>query len=210
MYRNEAGIGRALAAADLPREALFVTTKLPADRSAARVRQTLEESLSKLGLDYVDLWLIHWPPRGGSSVGVWEEFVRARSDGLARSIGVSNFSLAQIDEVAQATGVTPEVNQIRWSPALYHPALAAGLAERAVVLEGYSPFKASNLADPTLVEIAEVRDATPAQVIVAWHVAHGLVVIPKSARRERIEANAAGVRIQLTDEEVTALDRLGG
>lgn len=208
MYRNEAGIGRALAGADLPREAVFVTTKLPPDRSG-RARQTLEESLSKLGLDYVDLWLIHWPPRDRrSSPRVWEELVRAQTDGLARSIGVSNYSLAQIDEVTQATGVAPAVNQIRWAPALYDAAVVAGLAERGVVLEGYSPFKVSNLADPTLVRIAESHEATTAQVIVAWHVAHGFVVIPKSVRRERIEANAAGVRLELSAEEVTAIDGL--
>jgi len=102
------------------------------------------------------------------------------------------------------------VNQIRWSPGIYDPAVAAGLDERGVVLEGYSPFKASNLEDPTLTRIAEAHDATAAQVIVAWHVAHGFVVIPKSARRERIEANAAGARIELTDDEVAAVDALGG
>lgn len=208
VYRNEAGIGRALAAAGLPREAVFVTTKLPPDR-AARARRTLEESLTKLGVDYVDLWLIHWPPRNGDSPGIWAELVRAQADGLARSIGVSNYSLAQIDELTQATGVTPAVNQIRWAPVLYDAGLVTGLAERGVVLEGYSPFKVSNLADPTLVRIAEAHDATPAQVIVAWHVAHGFVVIPKSVRRERIEANAAGVRLELGDEEVAAIDGLG-
>ena len=209
MYRNEAGIGRALAGADLPRESVFVTTKVPPDR-ASRARQTLEESLAKLGTDYVDLWLIHWPPRNGSSPRVWEDMVRARSDGLARAIGVSNYSLTQIDDVTRATGVSPAVNQIRWAPVLYDAAMAAGLAERGVVLEGYSPFKVSNLADPTLVKVAAAHDATPAQVIVAWHVAHGFVVIPKSARRERIEANAAGVRLELTDDEVAAIDALGG
>ena len=123
---------------------------------------------------------------------------------------MSNYSLQQIDELTAATGVTPSVNQIRWSPGIYDPAVASGLSERGVVLEGYSPFKASNLDDPTLVRIAEAHDATAAQVIVAWHVAHGFVVIPKSVRRERIEANAAGARIELTDDEVAAIDALGG
>ena len=118
--------------------------------------------------------------------------------------------IKQIDELVDATGVAPAVNQIRWSPGIYDPAVAAGLAERGVVLEGYSPFKASNLDDPTLVRIAEAHDATAAQVIVAWHVAHGFVVIPKSAQRARIEANAAGARIRLSDDEVAAVDALGG
>jgi 2,5-diketo-D-gluconate reductase A len=207
-YGNEAGIGSALASSGLDRDAVFITTKLPPEH-VGRERQTIEESLTKLGVERVDLWLVHWPPNGQASPEVWAQVVQAQQDGLATNIGVSNYSLAQIDELVAATGVTPAVNQIRWSPGIYDPAVAAGLAERGVVLEGYSPFKASNLNDPTLLRIAEVHDATAAQVIVAWHVAHGFVVIPKSVRRERIEANAAGARIELTADEVTAIDGLG-
>lgn len=207
VYRNEAGIGKALASSRLARESVFVTTKLPPDR-AGRERRTLEESLAKLGLDYVDLWLIHWPPNGRAAPRVWEQFIKARQDGLARAIGVSNYSLRQIDELVDVTGVVPEVNQIRWGPSIYDPAVASGLQQRGVVLEGYSPFKVSNLSDPTLVSIASQHDASTAQVIVAWHIAHGFVVIPKSARRERIVTNAAGARIPLTAEEVTAIDGL--
>ncbi len=123
---------------------------------------------------------------------------------------MSNYSLAQIDELTEATGVTPAVNQLRRSPAIYDAAEAAGLHERGVVLEGHSPFKAADLDDPTLVRMANEHDATTAQVIVAWHVAHGFVVIPKSSRRERVEANAAGARIELTADEVAAVDGLGG
>ncbi|SEQ56047.1 aldo/keto reductase [Microlunatus flavus] len=207
-YRNEAGIGKALAASGLDRDSIFITTKLPPDHGG-RERQTIEESLTKLGTDHVDLWLVHWPPDGQASPEVWAEVVRAQQDGLATSIGVSNYSLEQIDELTAATGVTPAVNQIRWSPGIYDAAVASGLAERGVVLEGYSPFKASNLDDPTLVRIAEAHDATTAQVIVAWHVAHQFVVIPKSVRRERIEANAAGADIALSSDEVAAIDALG-
>ncbi len=207
-YGNEAGIGRALADSGLEREAVFLTTKLPPDH-AGRERRTIEESLTKLGVDHVDLWLVHWPPNKQASPEVWAEVIRAQQDGLTTHIGVSNYSLEQIDELTAATGVTPSVNQIRWSPGIYDAAIAAGLAERGVVLEGYSPFKASNLDDPTLVRIGEAHDATAAQVIVAWHVAHEFVVIPKSARRERIEANAAGARIELTEDEVAAIDQLG-
>jgi len=207
-YGNEAGIGKALAASGLDRESVFITTKLPPE-NVGRERQTIEESLTKLGVERVDLWLVHWPPNGQASPEVWSQVVQAQQDGLATSIGVSNYSLEQIDELVAATGVTPAVNQIRWSPGIYDAGLAAGLAERGVVLEGYSPFKASNLEDPTLVRIAEAHDATSAQVIVAWHVAHGFVVIPKSTRRERIEANAAGARIALSDAEVTEIDALG-
>ena len=207
MYRNESGIGKALASTALPRESVFVTTKLPPDR-AGRERRTLTESLTQLGLDYVDLWLVHWPPNGRAAPRVWEQFVLAQQDGLAKAIGVSNYSLDQIDELIRATGVAPQVNQIRWGPPLYDLNVVAGLERRGVVLEGYSPFKVSNLRDPTLVSIAAEHDATTAQVIVAWHVAHGFVVIPKSVRPERIAANAAGVRIELTAAEVAAIDGL--
>ena len=206
-YHNESGIGKALAASTVARESVFVTTKLPPGH-AGRERRTLEEGLSKLGVDYVDLWLVHWPPNGRSAPRVWEQLVRARQDGLAKAVGVSNYSLAQIDELTEATGATPEVNQIRWGPSIYDANVVSGLQQRGVVLEGYSPFKVSNLKDPTLVSIASEHDATTAQVIVAWHIAHGFVVIPKSSRRERIVANAAGARIELTAAEVTAIDGL--
>jgi 2,5-diketo-D-gluconate reductase A len=206
-YHNEPGIGKALASSTVARESVFVTTKLPPGH-AGRERRTLEESLSKLGVDYVDLWLVHWPPNGRAAPRVWEQLVRARQDGLARAVGVSNYSLAQIDELTEATGVTPEVNQIRWGPSIYDAGVVSGLLQRGVVLEGYSPFKVSNLRDPTLVSIASEHDATTAQVIVAWHIAHGFVVIPKSSRRERIVANAAGARIELTAAEVAAIDGL--
>jgi 2,5-diketo-D-gluconate reductase A len=206
-YGNEAGIGQALAASDLPRDSLFVTTKLPPDH-AGRERQTLQESLEHLGLDRVDLWLVHWPPNKQASPAVWAQLIAAQQEGLATSIGVSNYSLDQIDELSAATGVAPAVNQIRWAPSLYDAELVAGLHQRGVVLEGYSPFKASNLADPTLTSIAESHDASTTQVIVAWHLAHGFVVIPKSTKRERIVSNAAGANLQLTDDQVAAIDGL--
>jgi diketogulonate reductase-like aldo/keto reductase len=204
-YGNEAGIGRALATSGLAPGEVFLTTKMPPER-LGRERQTLEESLTKLGVDHVDLWLIHWPPDGKASPSAWEQFVRAQQDGLATSIGVSNYSLDQIDELTEATGITPAVNQIRWGPGLYDPKLVQGLRERGVVLEGYSPLKATNLQDPTLLEIASAHRTTPAQVVIAWHIAHGFVVIPKSARRERIISNGEAIRVPLTVEQVDAID----
>jgi 2,5-diketo-D-gluconate reductase A len=206
-YRNESGIGKALAAADLDRDALFLTTKLPPE-NVGRERQTIEASLKNLGVDYVDLWLVHWPPNGHASPQAWEKLIQAQQDGLARSIGVSNYSVKQIDELTAATGVTPQVDQIRWGPPLYDQSVVSALEERNVVLEGYSPFKVTNLKDPTLVSIATRYDATTAQIIVAWHIGHGFVVIPKSVHQERIVGNAAGVRIQLTGEEIAAIDGL--
>ena len=204
-YGNEAGIGRAIATSGLARGEVFLTTKMPPER-VGRERQTLEESLTKLGVDHVDLWLIHWPPDGKASPSAWEQFVRAQQDGLATSIGVSNYSLDQIDELTEATGVTPAVNQIRWGPGLYDSKMVQGLRERGVVLEGYSPLKATNLQDPTLREIASAHQTTPAQVVIAWHIAHGFVVIPKSARRERIISNGEAIRVPLTVQQVDAID----
>lgn len=206
-YRNQRGVGKAVAESGLARDEVFVTTKLPPD-NADRVRETIEESLDQLGLDHLDLWLVHWPPNGEARPDVWEQVVQAQSDGLTRAVGVSNYSLTQIDELVSATGVTPAVNQIKWSPVEFDRTVADGLASRGVVLEGYSPFKASNLQDTTLVDIATAHDADSAQVIVAWHVAHGFVVIPKSSNPERIRSNAAGARIELSSDEVAAIDAL--
>lgn len=207
-YSNQRGVGKAIADSGLARDDVFVTTKLPPD-NADRVRATIEESLDQLGLDHLDLWLVHWPPNGEARPDVWEQVVQAQTDGLTRAVGVSNYSLAQIDELIQATGTTPAVNQIKWSPAEFDRAVADGLRERGVVLEGYSPFKASNLEDPTLVSIAQAHDVDTAQVIVAWHVAHEFVVIPKSSNPDRIRSNAAGATVTLSDDEVTQIDALG-
>ncbi|MCJ1715394.1 aldo/keto reductase [Curtobacterium sp. VKM Ac-2922] len=207
-YSNQRGVGQAIADSGLPRGDLFVTTKLPPD-NADRVRETIEESLEQLGLDHLNLWLVHWPPNGQARPDVWEQVVQAQADGLTKAVGVSNYSLAQIDELTQATGTTPAVNQIKWSPAQFDRAVADGLRDRGVVLEGYSPFKASNLQDPTLVSIAQAHDVDTAQVIVAWHVAHEFVVIPKSSNPERIRSNAAGATVPLSDDEVAQIDALG-
>ena len=187
---------------------MFITTKLPAER-AGHERATIEESLTKLGVDQLDLWLIHWPP-GGAGVPVWREFIKARDEGLTAAIGVSNYSLAQIDELTQATGVTPEVNQIKWGPFLYDAGIADGHADRGVVLEGYSPFRSGRLDDPTLVSIADELGRTVPQVIVRWHVQHGFVVIPKSARQDRIVSNADVGGFTLTADQMSRIDALGG
>jgi diketogulonate reductase-like aldo/keto reductase len=206
MYGNEDEVGRALRDSGVPRDDVFVTTKLPPER-AGREDETLAASLRALGLDAVDLWLIHWPPR--RSVQVWERFVAARTDGRARAIGVSNYDLGEIDELTAATGVTPAVNQIRFGPALYDAKLVAGHRERGVVVEGYSPFKTTNLRDRTLVRIAEAHDADPARVVLRWHLQRGIVVIPKSARPERIARNF-DLSFELTEAELIEIDGLAG
>jgi diketogulonate reductase-like aldo/keto reductase len=207
MYRNESEVGRAIGDSGLGRGDVFITTKLPPG-NAGRARATLSESLAALGTDHVDLWLVHWPPRGRTSVPLWREFLALRDEGLCRSVGVSNYSIAQIDELIAATGEQPAVNQIRWSPARYDPALLAAHADRGVHVEGYSPLKGTRLRDPVLAEIAAKHHVTPAQVVLRWHLELGITVIPKSARRERIESNLELFGFSLTAEEVARLNRL--
>jgi 2,5-diketo-D-gluconate reductase A len=206
MYRNEAEVGRALAESDVPREEVFVTTKLPPERASA-ARSTLEASLSALGVEQVDLWLVHWST-GGDDVALWREFVAARDAGLARDVGVSNFSLAQLDELAEATGVMPAVNQVRWAPSLFDADVLEGHRQRGVVLEGYSPFKSTDLDDPVLVEIAGAHGVTTAQVVLRWHLDHDVVVIPKSVTPERIAANVDVLGFALTGIERGRVDGL--
>ena len=207
MYGNEAEVGRALRDSGVPRDEVFVTTKLPPER-AGKERETLDASLRDLGLDQVDLWLIHWPP-SRRTVPVWERFVAAREQGRARAIGVSNFGIGEIDELTAATGVTPAVNQIRFGPSLYDPKLVAEHRERGVVVEGYSPFKTTNLHDPALTRIATAHGVDPARVVLRWHVQREIVVIPKSATPERIATNADLAGFSLTEEELAAVDALG-
>ena len=209
MYGNEQQVGRAIRDSGIPREDIFVTTKLPPDR-ADRARHTLQQSLDALGLDRVDLWLIHWPPRSSASSQTWQALLDAQRDGLATAVGVSNYSTAQIDELISATGEAPAVNQIEWGPNLYDAARAEQLQERDVVLEGYSPFKSSNLDDKRLTDITDAHGKSTTQVVVRWHLQHGVVVIPKSSRRERIEANADVFDFELSDDEMRELDALGG
>ena len=208
MYRNEAEIGRALRDSGVPRSEVFITTKLwPSD--AGRERRAIAKSLNALETEYVDLWLVHWPPRRGAGVSVWKEFVAVHGEGSARAIGVSNFSAGQIDELTEATGVTPAVNQIEWSPRLYDRHVEVALRERGVVLEGYSPFKTSRLNDPVLAEIGSRHDVTPTQVVLRWHIDHGFVVIPKSAKPDRIASNFDVFGFSLDADELARIDALG-
>jgi 2,5-diketo-D-gluconate reductase A len=207
MYRNEAEIGRAIRDSGLDRAGLFVTTKLPPS-NAGRSRETIAESLRALGTGYVDLWLVHWPPRGRDSVPLWQQFLAIRDEGLCRAAGVSNYSLAQIDELIAATKQPPAVNQIPWSPSRYDAALLSGHRDRGVAVEGYSPLNGTRLRDRTLTEIAARHQVTPAQVVLRWHLELGITVIPKSARPERIRSNLDLFGFSLTPEEVARLNRL--
>lgn len=208
-YGNEAEVGRALAAVGIDRDAVFVTTKLPPDH-AGRERQTLVESLAALGTDHLDLWLVHWPPHQRATPETWAAFIAARDEGLVRSIGVSNYSIEQIDELVAATGEAPAVNQIPWSPGDYDAELVAEHARRGVRLEGYSPFKRTDLDDPVLTEIAAAHGVSTRQVVLRWHIDHGVVVIPKSTHPDRIRQNLDALSFVLSADELARIDSLGG
>jgi 2,5-diketo-D-gluconate reductase A len=207
-YSNEAEVGRGLVESGVARTLVFVTTKCPPE-NAGHERETIEQSLKDLALDYVDLWLVHWPPNGEARPETWREFIRARDDELVREIGVSNYSIAQIDELIEATGVTPSVNQVPWSPKDFDPDLLAAHTERGIVLEAYSPLKRSDLNGSLLQEIAEEYGVTPSQVVLQWHLAHGIAVLAKSANHARITANLDAVGFALAADDVAAIDALG-
>jgi 2,5-diketo-D-gluconate reductase A len=210
VYGNEAEVGRGLGESGVGRDEVFLTTKCRPDR-AGRERETLEQSLEALRTDQVDLWLIHAPARGGGDrIAMWEAFVKARENGLVRDIGVSNYSLTQVDELVAATSVKPAVNQIEWSPLLFDASVIEGHRAREVALEGYSGLRGGTLTDPTITGIAERLGRTPAQVIVRWHLQHGTIVIPKSSKAERIRANADVAGFELSADDMAALDSLGG
>jgi 2,5-diketo-D-gluconate reductase A len=207
VYKNEAEVGRAVRDSGLDRREVFITTKLPAGADI-RDRATIGDSLRALDTEYVDLLLIHWPPDGTASPAVWEDLLAIRDKGLARAVGVSNYSPGQIDELTRATGEAPAVDQVPWSPPRHDPALLAALRERAVAPEGYSPLKDTDLRSPALAEIAARHRVTPAQVVLRWHLEHGITVIPKSADRRRIESNFALCGFSLTADEISRLGAL--
>jgi diketogulonate reductase-like aldo/keto reductase len=207
VYGNEGEVGEGLRGSGVPREDVFITTKCPPD-NVGRELETLQRSLELLGTDHVDLWLIHWPGNGDANRRLWRAFEEAHDSGLARDIGVSNFDAALIDEVTAETGTKPAVNQIEWSPLLFDAKVVEEHRQRGVVLEGYSALRGGTLDHPSIVEIAERRDRTPAQVIIRWHLQHGVVVIPKSENPDRIRSNADVGGFFLSDDEMSTLDSL--
>jgi 2,5-diketo-D-gluconate reductase A len=207
MYGNEAEVGRAIRDSGVERREVFITTKLPPS-SAGRERATLTASLDALGTDYVDLWLVHWPPVARQLVPVWQELLALRGEGAARAVGVSNYSMDQIDLLIEATGHGPAANQIPWGPTLYDRRLLTASHERGVVVEGYSPLKNTSLVDPVLTGIAADHDVTTAQVVLRWHIEHHVPVIPKSADPGRIAANIDLFDFALTADEIARIDSL--
>ena len=208
MYANEREIGQALRDSGVDRSEAFLTTKIrPSD--AGQEAAILASSLDQLGTDYLDLWLIHWPPsRRGASRMLWNELLELQAGGQVRNVGVSNYSLSEIDELTRDSGQTPVVNQIDWGPTLYDGRILAGHAERGIAVEGYSGLKNTDLDDPVLAKIAAAHGVTTAQVVLRWHLEHGITVIPKSAHPERIAANFDLFSFSLSTDEVASIDDL--
>jgi 2,5-diketo-D-gluconate reductase A len=213
MYGNEEGVGTALASSGLPRDAVYITTKLNNGfHEPARAKESLQRSLEKLQLDQVDLFLIHWPlptQYDGNYTRTWETLVELRDAGLTRSIGVSNFQAAHLDTIVSATGVVPAVNQVEAHPYFGNPAREATLKHGALV-ESWSPLGqgGGELEDPVITALAERYGKTPAQVILRWHLDRGDIVFPKSTHRERLAENIDVFDFALTEDEVSAVSAL--
>jgi diketogulonate reductase-like aldo/keto reductase len=208
MYGNEAEIGSALAASGLRRDELFITTKIrPSD--IGKEAAVLRRSLRALRTEYLDLWLIHWPPsRLEKSRQLWNGVRSLRDEGLARAIGVSNYDLSQIDDLIAATGEAPAVNQIHWDPTRYDADVLAGHRDRGVLVEGYSPLKDTDLTAPAIADAAAAHGVTAAQVVLRWHLDHGIPIIPKSGHPDRIAANIDVLGFSLSQPELDRIDAL--
>jgi diketogulonate reductase-like aldo/keto reductase len=209
-YGNEESVGRALRESGVPREDVFLTTKFhPRRRDPAA---EAARSLERLGVDRLDLYIVHWPE--GDATRAWPGMERAVELGYARSIGVSNYSVDELDEVLAQATTRPVLNQVQFSPFEYRSRLLARCAERGVALEAYSPLGTGrHLGDRQVVEVAERHGRTPAQVLLRWCLQRGTIVIPKSTHRGRIEENARIFDFELTDEDLgtlDGLDRTGG
>jgi 2,5-diketo-D-gluconate reductase A len=209
IYRNEKGVGRALASSGLGRDEVFVTTKLWNDAQGRdRAPGALADSLSRLGLEYVDLYLIHWPSaKQGLYVETWETLLELQQDGLARAVGVSNFQIPHLERIIEASGVSPSINQVELHPWLAQVELRAFHAEAQIATEAWSPLAqgGSFLGDTTLAGIAGAHGKSVAQVILRWHVQLRNVVIPKSATPSRIAENAQIFDFELSVGEMDAI-----
>ncbi|MDT5230651.1 MAG: 2,5-diketo-D-gluconate reductase [Mycobacterium sp.] len=211
VYGNEAAVGRAIAASGIPRAELFVTSKLAnADQGITSSQEAGKASLERLGLDYLDLYLIHWPAAQlGKYVDSFGGLIQLRASGLVRSIGVCNFTEEHLDTVIDLTFVTPAVNQIELHPLLNQAELRAVNARHNVVTEAYSPLAVGRLVDnPTVTSIAGEYGRTPAQVLIRWSLQLGNVVIPRSAKPERIATNFDVLDFELATEHMEALNGL--
>ena len=205
-YGTQKGIGDGIRRSGLARSDLYVTTKVEETDDAY---EAVGRNLDELGLDHADLVLIHRPPEDGVGGDLWEGLIRARENGLAVDIGVSNYSAASIDALAEMTGESPVVNQIEWSPFGYSREMLDYANENAIVLQAYSPrTRMRRLDDPALATIAERYDKTPAQILLRWDLQHGIVPLPKAGSRDHLEENLDVFDIRLAKEDMAQLDGL--
>lgn len=210
-YGNEAGVGQALRASGLDRDEVFITTKcFNDDQGYEPALKAAQASLERLELEYVDLYLIHWPvPLHDKYVDTWEAFIELQAQDKTRAIGVSNFQPRHLERIISETGVKPALNQVELHPRLQQSELRAVHKELGIVTEAWSPLAQGGvLKDPTIVAIAEAHEKTPAQVVIRWHVQLGNVVIPKSVTPERIVENFEVFDFELSDDEMAAIEGL--
>jgi len=210
-YNNESGVGEGIKSAGVPRRDLFITTKLWNDRQGYDdALKAFDESLKQLKLDYVDLYLIHWPaPKQDRFVESWRALVTLQKQGRARSIGVSNFTVAHLTRIIDATGVTPAVNQIELHPRLQQKTLREFHSRHRIATESWSPLGQGKLLDdPTLTAIAKKHRKTTAQIILRWHLENGLIAIPKSTHEARIRENFAVFDFKLEPADMAQIAKL--
>ena len=210
-YGNEAEVGQAVRAAGLDRSEVFITTKcFNDDHGHQQAHKAFKTSLDRLAVDYVDLYLIHWPvPSKDKYVETWQAFTELQAEGVVRSIGVSNFQPAHLRRIIDETGVTPAINQVELHPLLQQAGLRREHAELGIVTEAWSPLaQGAVLDDPVITEIAETHSKTAGQVVIRWHLQLGNVVIPKSVTPERIEQNFDVFDFHLSEREMAAIEEL--
>ena len=204
-YGNEASVGRALRDSGVPREDVFITTKFHPARMDAE--EEAKRSLERLGVEQIDLYIVHWPQ--GGPTRAWDGMQRSRERGHARSIGVSNYSVAELEELLAVADIAPVVDQVQFSPFEYRRGLLEACEERDIAIEAYSPLGTGrHLDDDRVRRIADRRGRTPAQVLIRWSLERDLVVLPKSSHRERIEENGRVFDFELSDGDMAALDAL--
>ncbi|PPA69399.1 aldo/keto reductase [Jeotgalibacillus proteolyticus] len=211
IYGNEAGVGQAIAESTVPREELFITTKVwNSNHGYEKTLAAFDESMDKLGLDYLDLYLIHWPlPSQGKYVETWRALEKLYKDGRVRAIGVSNFKPHHLEEIISNGEIVPMVNQVEYHPQFNQRELHDFCKQHNIQLEAWSPLMQGGLLDhPTLVEIAEKHNKSTAQVIIRWDIQTGVVTIPKSVNPERIAQNADVFDFELTQEELDSINAL--
>lgn len=206
-YHNEDAVGMAVAQSNLPRSEVFITTKLATDQVGFE-REALMRSLESLALDYVDLWLMHWPPGGSAGVSSWRELCRAKEAGLVKAIGVSNYSMRLINELDRDSGTLPDVVQRSWSPVEYDSEFIEFCTDRGIALSAHSPIRNTPLDHPTLLASSSRHERSVPQVILRWNIQHGVAAVPKSSRSARMRENIDVFSFELMPEEMAAIDSL--